>query len=145
MKKITLLVIMLFAMNGLFAQATSQLNFGVIGLSYEIPVAENITIAPAAGTNLELSYLTAGVKANFYFDTLIDLPAQWDVYAGANAGYAFGLDNGNDKNNGNDSDFDAGLQVGGRWFWSEKWGIYLEFGGGHTSGGTAGLGLTMRL
>jgi len=122
------------------AQATSQLNFGIIGISYDIPVSENIAIAPAAGTNLDLSYLSAGVKANFYFDNLIGLPAAWDVYAGANAGYAFGLDN-----NKNADDFDIGLQVGGRWFWSDKWGVYLEFGGGHTSGGTAGLGLTMRL
>ncbi len=61
-----------------------------------------------------------------------------DVYAGANLGYALGLDN-----NGNDLDF--GLQVGGRYFWSPKWGVYIEAGGGKVSSGTAGIGLTMKL
>ena len=35
--------------------------------------------------------------------------------------------------------------VGGRWFWNDKWGIYLELGGGSTQGATGGLGLTMKL
>jgi len=121
-----------------FAQATKQLNFGIIGASYEIPVASAITIAPAAGSNLNLDYLTVGVKANYYFDSLIDLPSEWDVYGGINAGYAIGMDN-------NDSDIDFGLHVGGRWFWSPKWGVYIEAGDGKVSGGSAGIGLTMKL
>lgn len=121
-----------------FAQAAKQLNFGIIGITYEIPVSSDITLAPAAGSNLELDYLTAGVKANYYLDNIIGLPSAWDVYAGANAGYAFGLDN-------KENDFDFGLQVGGRWFWSPKWGVYVELGGGNVTKGSAGLGLTMKL
>ena len=88
MKKITLLLLVagLFSFNSVFSQATKQLNFGIIGLSYEIPVATNISIAPFAGSNLDLSYLTLGVKGNYYFDNLIGLPDAWDVYGGANAG-----------------------------------------------------------
>ena len=140
MKKITLLLLVagLFSFNSVFSQATKQLNFGIIGLSYDIPVATDIAISPFAGSNLDLSYLTLGVKANYYFDNLIGLPEAWDLYGGANVGYALGM------GDGKENDIDLGLQVGGRWFWSEKWGIYLEGGGGKL-GGTAGLGLTMRL
>ena len=140
MKKITLLLLVagLFSLNSVFSQATSQLNFGIIGVSYEIPVATDISIAPFAGSNLNLSYLTLGVKGNYYFDNLMELPEAWDVYGGANLGYALGI------SDGKDNDLALGLQVGGRWFWNEKWGLYLEFGGGNL-GGAGGLGLTMKL
>lgn len=142
MKKITLLFAfaLVLGSSSLFGQARSQLNFGIIGVSYDIPVAADVAISPFAGTNLDLSWLTVGVKANYYFDGLFGLPEPWDVYAGANVGYAMTLD----TNINPDNDLDLGLQVGGRWFWSEKWGLYLELGGGKT-GGTAGLGITMRM
>ncbi|MCK5816252.1 MAG: hypothetical protein KAH07_09945 [Flavobacteriaceae bacterium] len=144
MKKITFILLVALSIGATtsYGQATKQLNLGLIGVSYEIPLSEAITIAPVASTNLGLDYLTLGVKSNYYFDTLFKLPAAWDVYGGAGVGFALGLD---DNNGNNDSDLDIGLQVGGRWFWNDKWGVYLEFGGGHTSGGTAGLGVTMKL
>lgn len=120
-----------------YAQAASQLNFGFVGISYEIPVATDISIAPAAGTNFDFTYLSLGVKANYYFDNLIGMTEPWDFYAGLNAGYALGIDN-------NANDFGFGAQVGGRWFWNDKWGIFLEAGGGNV-GATGGLGLTLKL
>ncbi|MEN8250298.1 MAG: hypothetical protein ABFS32_15295 [Bacteroidota bacterium] len=135
----------IFALAGIFlftaenakAQATSQVNIGLIGVSLEFPIAEDVSIAPFGATNFDLSYLTAGVKVNYYFDNLFGLPPEFDIYGGANGGYAFGL-----ENQGND--FDLGLQVGFRWFWSEKMGLYLEGGGGKI-GATGGLGITIRL
>lgn len=139
MKKLFILLIILGLFSTIsFAQARTQLNFGIIGVNYEIPMAADMTIAPAAGSNLNLDYLTAGVKVNYYLDKIIGLPSAWDVYAGANAGYAFGFDN-------KENDFDFGLQVGGRWFWNPKWGVYVELGGGNVTKGSAGLGLTMKL
>ena len=145
MKKFTfiLLVALTTAATSAYGQAARQLNFGYIGVSYEIPLGKDITIAPVASTNLGLDYLTLGVKSNYYFDTLLKLPSAWDVYAGAGAGFAIGL--GNNDNDNHKNDLDLGLQVGGRWFWSDKWGVYVEFGGGHTSGGSAGVGVTMKL
>ncbi|MCK5846811.1 MAG: hypothetical protein KAG84_05195 [Bacteroidales bacterium] len=144
MKKTLLLIVFIASTTLMFGQATKQLNFGIVGVSFDIPVATDIAISPFAGTNLNLDYLNLGVKANYYFDNLIGLPAAWDLYAGANAGFAMWI-GGDNMGNGNTSGVDIGLQIGGRWFWSDKWGIYLEFGGGHHSGGTAGLGLTMKL
>ena len=120
------------------AQAESQLNFGFVGVNYEIPIASAISIAPAAYTNFDFSHLILGVKANYYFDDLFGLPSEWDVYGGANAGFGLGLDN----NSAND--FGLGLQIGGRWSWDDKWGVYLEAGGGNL-GGTGGIGLTMKM
>lgn len=143
MKKTTLSCALFFTLLtvNVFGQARSELNFGLVGINYEIPVHKDITIAPGAATNFDLDWLTLNVKANYYFDHLFGITDDsWDVYGGAGAGYA--IYNGNDNKDG---DFDLGLQVGGRWFWNDKWGIYLELGGGSTSGAMGGLGLTVKL
>jgi len=143
MKKTTLFCVLIFTCFSfnVFGQARSELNFGLIGANYEMPVHEEITIAPGASTNFDLDWLTLNVKANYYFDNLLELTDEaWDVYAGAGAGYAIYTGNGS-----KDSDIDIGLHVGGRWFWNDKWGVYLELGGGSTQGATGGLGLTIKL
>jgi len=141
MKKITLLLAFVALAGMSYGQAKKQLNFGIIGISFEIPVASAITIAPTAFTNFDLNYLTLGVKGNYYFDELFGLPDPWDVYAGANVGFGVAL---NDYY-GHTSGLDLGLQVGGRWFWSDKWGVYVEIGGGKLGGAAYGVGLTMVL
>lgn len=134
------LLILCFSVN-VFGQARSELNFGLIGANYEIPVHKNITIAPGAGTNFDLDWLTLVVKGNYYFDNLFELndPA-WDVYGGLGLGYAIYTGDAN-----KDSDIDLGLHVGGRWFWNDKWGVFLELGGGSTQGAAGGIGLTVKL
>jgi len=139
MKKITLLLAFVAITSFTYGQAQKQLNFGLIGVSYEIPLGAAITIAPAAYTNFDLNHLTLGVKANYYFDELFGLTSDWDVYGGANLGFGIAM------NNDHDSDLDFGLQVGGRWFWSETWGVYAEIGGGKLGGGAYGVGITMKM
>ena len=130
-----------FAAANVFGQARSELNFGLIGVNYEIPVHKDITIAPGASTNFDLDWFTLNVKANYYFDSLFGLTDEaWDVYGGIGTGYAFYNGDGS-----KDSDFDVALHVGGRWFWNDKWGIYLELGGGKVQGASGGLGLTVKL
>jgi hypothetical protein len=144
MKKTTLFSAFFFMLLtfSMYGQARSELNFGFIGANYEIPVHKNITIAPGASTNFDLDWLTLNVKANYYFDNLFGISDNaWDVYGGVGAGYAiYNGDNEKDK-----SDIDLGLHVGARWFWNDKWGVYLELGGANTSGATGGLGLTVKL
>ncbi len=109
MKKITCTLLLLFSVVSMTMQAqeaegtktvqnhsnhtVKQVNFGIIGASLEFPVHKNISIAPAAGTDFELNWLSLGAKGNFYFDNLFELPSAWDVYAGANAGFAVALGN----------------------------------------------------
>ena len=138
MKKITLLfAFACLAFTGVNAQATKVLNFGGLGTglyaSLEFPVSKTITIAPMATTDWDFNHFVIAAKGNFYFDDLFGLPAEWDVYGGANAGWRIS-DNG---------EFNWGAQVGGRWFWNDKWGINGEFGGG--SGVTGGVGVSMKM
>lgn len=138
MKKLLLVIVTVMASVTMYGQAQSQLNFGLISVSYDIPVATDIAVAPFVGTNMNIDYLRVGVKGDYYFDNILGILPAFDFYAGANAGYALGL-----NNNGNG--FDMGLEVGGRWFWSDKFGLFLEIGGGNISGGNGSLGITMKL
>jgi hypothetical protein len=145
MKNITPILVfaLLFNFTSVFGQARKELNFGLVGINYEIPVHKDITIAPGVGTNFDVDWLNLGVKANYYFDHVFGITDDaWDVYGGANAGYSIYM--GNDDVD-NDSDINLGLQVGGRWFWNDKWGVYVEIAGGNISGFSPSVGITMKL
>ena len=155
MKKLTLLLALVAL--GLFAnaQATKYLNFGGLGtgiyVGVELPVSNVITLVPQASTSYDFNVFFLTLKGNFYFDELFGLPAEWDIYGGLNAGWR--IDNHDDRyyyDNRNKhyyhregSGFDIGAQIGARWFWSERWGLNLEFGGGTSF--NSGLGVTMKL
>jgi len=76
---------------------------------------------------------------NYHFNRVLDIPRQWDFYAGLNVGfYNWNTPNGY-PGDGN-SRLGLGLQVGGRYFLSETIGLNLEVGGGNAfSGGKFGL------
>lgn len=145
MKKNTLLFAcaLMLSVANVFGQAREELNFGLVGVNYEIPVHEDVTIAPGVGTDLNLDWITVGVKANYYFDTIFEITDDaWDVYGGANAGYAIYTGGDNDSN---DSGLNIGLQIGGRWFWNDKWGVYVELAGGVLTESAPSIGVTMKL
>ena len=149
MKKITVFFVfgLFLSMTNVFGQARHELNFGLIGANYEIPVHKDITIAPGIGTNLDLDWLNIGVKGNYYFDNVFGLsdPA-WDVYGGLNLGYSvFMGDNDPNDTDKDESDINLGLQIGGRWFWNDKWGVYLEIAGGNISGLSPMIGVTVKM
>ena len=130
--------VMLFGANTVSAQAQKYLNVGGAGTglyaSIEFPLSSVITIAPQFSTDYNFGKFVISAKGNYYFDDVFGVGDAWDVYAGANAGWR--IDNNNDG-------FAWGVQVGARWFWSDKWGINGEFGGG--SGVLGGVGLTMKM
>lgn len=127
-----------FSANSALAQAAKHLNIGGLGTglyaSIEFPVSSVITIAPQFSTDYEFNKMVISAKGNFYFDDIFGVGDAWDVYAGANFGYR--LETNNDG-------AAWGIQIGGRWFWSDKWGINGEFGGG--SGVLGGVGVTMKM
>jgi len=134
----TLVVAMSFTSNVVFAQAAKHLNVGGLGTglyaSIEFPLGSTITIAPQFATDYNFDKFIISAKGNFYFDDIFGVGDAWDVYAGANVGWR--LETNNDG-------AAWGIQIGGRWFWSDKWGINGEFGGG--SGVLGGVGVTMKM
>lgn len=146
MRKLVLSFFAILCFTAVFGQARKELNFGLLGINYEIPVHRDITIAPGVGTNFDLDWLNLGVKGNYYFDNVFGLSDEaWDVYGGVNVGYALDMRDDKDNNGNDESDLNLGLHVGGRWFWNDKWGVYLEFAGGNVSGFSPGIGVTVKL
>lgn len=147
MKKLLIILFLFFATFTMFGQANKGLNFGVglsnnglpVYINYDIPVATNISIAPSVQFNLNgTDWIAPGVKADYYFDDLLGLPATFDVYGGANLGFVIRLDD----NNGT-SGLDLGLELGGRWWFKENMGLNLEFSGGLGFGTKLGLSMKM--
>jgi hypothetical protein len=137
-KIIALASIMTFSLSAVFGQAAKHLNVGGLGTglyaSIEFPLGSTITIAPQFATDYNFDKFIISAKGNFYFDEIFGVGDAWDVYAGANFGWR--LESNNDG-------AAWGIQIGGRWFWSDKWGINAEFGGG--SGVLGGVGITMKM
>ncbi len=170
MKKFTLLVILAFLMSATYAQRDGvaplakgelQLNFGTgfsnhglpVYVSLDIALHKDITLTPEIHMVLPFADHAFGggimVKADYHWNYLIGIPNNWDFYAGARAGIGFrgNKDNGNDDNNGND-DYnniypELGIQVGGRWYWSEKWGLNAELAAGTGFGFTFGVSMKL--
>jgi outer membrane immunogenic protein len=130
-----------------------QLNAG-LGLSqYGLPVYLGLDfgVHPDISLGIEGSYrrhtnsnynanlLGIGGNINYHFNSLFKIKDNhWDVYAGATLGYwIWNWDN--NFSGANESGVGLSGQVGGRYFFSPKWAINLELGGGTLSGGKLGV------
>ncbi|MGV4438983.1 outer membrane beta-barrel protein [Ornithobacterium rhinotracheale] len=82
---------------------------------------------------------SVGAVGNYYFDTLLNLPSEWDVYAGLNLTYySASVKINNEKFNNSNTNF--GAQIGTRYYFSTNWAANLQFGGGsEVSGGKIGV------
>jgi len=89
------------------------------------------------------SVLGISANGNYHFNHLLEIPLEWDVYAGANLGFYI-WNSPDDYLGDNLSGLGLGLQVGGRYYFNEKMGINLEFGGGNAfSGGKLGISIKL--
>lgn len=78
-------------------------------------------------------------NGNYHFNSLLFIPSDWDFYAGLNLGF-YAWSSPSDYEGTHNSGLDMGLQIGGRYFFNNKFGINLELGGGNnTSGGKIGI------
>tara|TARA_R110002051_G_scaffold70772_1_gene127506 strand:+ start:68199 stop:68708 length:510 start_codon:yes stop_codon:yes gene_type:complete len=165
MKKITLLLAF-FTIGFTFAQApleqgSLQANAGVGASGWGIPVYAGLEfgVAPNITVGGELSYqaynhasgFSGDYKSsifgitgngNYHFNEVFNIPSQWDVYAGANLTYYSWSTkiNGSTVDYSGADNFGLGLQVGGRYFFNDKFAINAQVGGGNiVSGGRVGI------
>lgn len=91
------------------------------------------------------SVIGIGVNGNYHFNKLLKIPSQWDVYAGAGLTYyVWNYDNDLYKRS-NDSNIGAGLQTGGRYFFTDKFGVNVELSADHNANVGAKAGITYKL
>jgi hypothetical protein len=150
MKRIKLIIALFFIAGAMMAQSGAaplqkgdrQLNFGLGFSNNGLPVYATMdfafhndwTAGPAVKLVIDDDF-GFGVlgRVDYHWNRLIGIPSNWDFYLGANLGM-LSQDGFN---------FSAGLQLGGRYYWSDKWGVNLEFGGGTGFGGAVGVSMKM--
>jgi hypothetical protein len=81
-------------------------------------------------------------NGNYHFNTLFNMPSEWNFYAGLTLGYYIWSDL-DDYPDARGSGIGLDAQIGGRYFFSDKFGVNLEFGGGTGAGGS--FGITVKL
>ena len=144
MKKVSLFIVFCVLYSGIFAQKGGvaplakgdiQLNFGAgisdngipTYFSVDIALHKDVTLTPEIHMTIPFPdhYFRGGImcKADYHWNYLIGIPKNYDFYAGARVGIDFG----------HDIYPDIGMQVGGRWYWTDDWGMNLElaFGTGY--------------
>jgi len=162
MKKFIISLSFVFIATFVFSQrttyrASSQLNLGIglsdsgipIYLGFDHYIAHDFTLGA------ELSYrgyneywqdyyynhniIGISGNINYHFNSLFHMPSHWDLYAGANVG--FYLWTSPDGYTGNHSSgLGLGGQIGLRYYFTNRVGVNLEFGGGNAfNGGKLGF------
>ena len=162
MKKQILTFALLITAISVFAQGPiskgqSQINAGVGFSSWGVPVyfgfdhgvSQDITLGGElsfrsyddnwSGRSYNHSVVGILGNANYHFNTILNIPSDWDFYAGLNLGF-YNWSSPNDYDGSHTSGLGLGAQIGGRYYFSNNVGINLEFGGGNgLSGGKFGI------
>jgi outer membrane immunogenic protein len=82
-------------------------------------------------------------NGNYHFNSVLNIPDNWDLYAGLNIGFYI-WDSDEDYPGSYTSGLGIGAQIGGRYYFSDNIGINLEFGGGNAfSGGKVGISILL--
>jgi hypothetical protein len=149
-----------FAQNSL-SKGQNQLNLGVGFSDWGVPVylgfdhglTQDITLGAELSyrsysdhwNNVSYSHSITGISGNgnYHFNNVLNIPRNWDLYAGLNLGFYIWSSSAGYGGSGS-SGLGLGAQVGGRYFLTDKVGLNLEFGGGNAfSGGK--FGVTIKL
>jgi hypothetical protein len=166
MKKVNLIILLVvLASTFSFAQGSlrkggKQLNAGVGFSDWGVPiyagldfaVHESITIGPRlsirnyaytrSNNDYRQSLAVFSFNGNYHFNKLLNLPSPWDLYAGLTLGYYLWSDVKTTSGVyyvGKSSTLGLDAQIGARYFFTEQFGLNLEFGGGTGSGGSFGI------
>lgn len=166
MKKIFLVAVLLVSVGIIFAQCPiekgqAQLNAGVGFSSWGVPiyagldfgVHKDITLGGQLSFNsyrenyhshkYDHSIIGISGNANYHFNHIMSIPTDWDFYAGLSLGFYIWNSSG-DYPGSHSSGLGIGGQIGGRYYFSDTFGVNLEFGGGNAfSGGKFGISVKL--
>jgi hypothetical protein len=82
-------------------------------------------------------------NGNYHFNTILNIPRNWDFYAGLNLGF-YAWKSPDDYPGDRTSGLALGAQVGGRYYFTDRFGLNLEVGTANAfSGGK--FGITLKL
>lgn len=162
MKKIVFLFTLALFSTAAFAQAPlskgeKQLNAGFGFSGWGLPiyfgadfgVYQDITVGGELsfrsyrhdwrGDNYTHRIFGLSGNGNYHFNRILEIPSNFDFYAGLNLGFYI-WSSPSDYDGSESSGLGLGLQVGGRYFFKDNFGLNLEFGGGNAfSGGKFGI------
>lgn len=166
MKKTITFIILLMASSVMFAQAPivpgqSQFNAGVGLSSWGVPVYigldygvhPDITLGAEASVrsyrrkwaDSRYSHSIIGISgnANYHLNKILNISPPWNLYAGLNLGFYI-WNSPAEYDGPSSSGLGIGGQIGGRYYFTEKFGVNLEFGGGNAySGGKLGISIKL--
>lgn len=161
-KQFVILTILFFFGQLTFAQyalpkGKSQLNAGVgfsswgtpVYLGFDYGVHKDISLGGELSyrgysdrwNNYSYNHNVIGISGNgnYHFNHALEIPKNWDFYAGLNLGFYIWSSPDNYQGS-HSSGLGLGGQVGGRYYITSKVALNLEFGGGNAfSGGKFGL------
>ncbi len=124
------------------------------GLTNDITIGGQLSYATTSGETSLYKYKETWFglsgNANYHFNRVLNIPNNFDFYAGLSLAYNnFSVDLDSKSadtyyHKGNSSGLGFAGQVGGRYFFNNKWGVNLEFGGGNIAAGGK-VGITYKL
>ncbi|MDO9576833.1 MAG: hypothetical protein Q7J16_03030 [Candidatus Cloacimonadales bacterium] len=168
MKKKFLVIVLLVVVGAVFAQnpvakGQTQFNAGVgfsswgapIYLGLDFGVHKDFTMGGEFSfqsyrdkyENHYYDHTVMGISGNgnYHFNHVLNIPTNWDFYAGLCIGfYIWNSPNDYPDDGPHSSGLGVGGQIGGRYYFSNNFGVNLEFGGGNAfSGGKFGISLKL--
>jgi len=116
------------------------LDFGV---SHDITLGLQASFRSYHKNDYHHSIMGISGNGNYHFNRILDIPSNWDFYAGLNIGFYYWASPSDYPEDGS-SYFGLGAQIGGRYFFSDSFGLNLEIGGNSAWNGGGKFGITYR-
>lgn len=110
-----------------------------IGLDNNISVGGELSYRKYTSSRWSPSIITIAGLANYHFNEILEIPSEWNLYAGLTAGYSIWSYSGTTTVLRAGSRIFIAGQVGGRYYLSDNFAINVELGGGTYSGGKVGI------
>jgi len=141
---------------GSLGKGNAQLNagFGLSGWGVPVYVGLDFGVHPDITVGGEASFASYNESyysnhythtiiglvgnGNYHFNRILNMRPEWDFYAGASLG-VYIWSSPSDYHGDHSTGLVPNLQVGGRYFFNDNFGLNLELGGGSVSGGKFGI------